>query len=181
MLRGIVGERGMVLGIACGVIRGEFGVVADEFETRLDLLAEFDALLLGFVLELTPVPVESVVRPARHDVEVRVHHDLAGGGAVGEVEVEAVGVKSVAERGADARAHVEHAASGGFRDGGGAGVVFLRDDEDVSEVDGEEVEEGEDEVVFVDFHGRDFAVDDAAEQAVFHNERVPFGVDYSML
>ena len=164
VLRGIVvRERGVVLGIACGVVRGEFGVVADEFEARLDLLAEFDALLLGFVFELTPVPVESVVGPARHDVEVRVHHDLSGGGAVGEVEVEAVGLKPMAHGGADARAHKEHAARGGFRDGGGAGVVFLRDDEDVSEVDGEEVEESEDEVILVDFHGRDFAVDDAAE------------------
>ena len=85
------------------------------------------------------------------------------------MEVEAVGVEAVAERGSDPRADVEHAAGCGLRDGGGAGVMLLRDDEDVSEVDGEEVEEGEDEIVLVDLDGRDFAVDDAAEEAVLHD------------
>ena len=83
MLRRVVlGKRGMILGITFGIVRGKFGVVTNEFEPRLDLLAEFDALFLGLVFELAPVPVESVVRPTRHDVKMRVHHDLTGGRAV---------------------------------------------------------------------------------------------------
>jgi hypothetical protein len=46
--------------------------------------------------------------------------------------------------------------------------MVLRDDDGMADVEGGDVEEGEDEIVFIDFAAGDFAADDFAEYAFFH-------------
>ena len=46
--------------------------------------------------------------------------------------------------------------------------MVFRDDDGMADVEGGDVKEGENEIVFIDFAARDFAADDFAEYAFFH-------------
>jgi hypothetical protein len=46
--------------------------------------------------------------------------------------------------------------------------MVFRDDDSMADVEGGDIEEGEDKVVFIDFAAGNFAADDFAEHAFFH-------------
>ncbi len=99
---------------------------------------------------------------------MQVGDDLAGGGAVGLVDVDAVGAESFdlgAGDAADDGDHLGQDVVGGVGEGV---VVGLGNDEGMAGNEGADIHEGEHVVILVEAGGGDVAGDDFAEEAVGH-------------
>lgn len=125
----------------------------------------------GGGIEFARAPFDAQACPvvvAGDDVDMEVHDGLVGEGAVVLEEVVGGGAGGAEDRAAD--------AGEGSTEGGGGVVAELvhgdgglfGDDEGVAAGEGEDVEEGEDAVVLVDFVAGDFAADDLGKDGVGH-------------
>lgn len=115
--------------------------------------------------------------PATQAVEVEVIDGHAGGGA--DVEGEAVAAFVDAFVFGDFGGGGEHAGDEGAMlafDVAGVGDVLFGEDHEVDGGARVDVEDGDDEVVFVEAVGFDFAGDDAAEDAVVRHGGIIRGV-----
>jgi len=125
----------------------------------------------GGGIEFARAPFDAEACPvvvAWDDVDVEMHDGLVGEGAVV--------LEEVVRRRAGGLEHGPADAGEGAAQGGGGVVAELvhgdgglfGDDEGVAAGEGEDVEEGKDAVVLVDFVAGDFAADDLGEDGVGH-------------
>ena len=121
---------------------------------------------------LAGAPVEGVVVVVvpGDEVEVKMRDDLSGAGAVGLVDVEAVGVCGGDDRAREARHEPAEMRGEFFGQVREAFAVLFGDEEQVAGADGADIHEGKREVVFVDAPGGDLAGDDFTENAVLHGD-----------
>jgi len=119
-----------------------------------------------------PGHVEVVALSAGDDVDVGVHDELAGDGAVVLEEVVAGAAGGFLDGAAEGGEGPSEGGGGVWGEIGEGDGGFFGDEEGVAGADGVDVEEGEDVFVFVDAVAGDFATDEFGEDGVGHGGRV---------
>src|SRR3990167_11257816 len=116
-----------------------------------------------------PLPQLVTTPPAtRHDVKMQVRHDLAGNPAIVHAEIETLNLRAFLHGGGYFFYDLEQIAKNGSRRVQNVRIMFFRDDQCMSGIDGVDVQKREKRFVLIDFIGRNFPLNDFTKYTIRH-------------